>query len=172
MTYGKSPYFDANGRVRSHYVYCLLCHDEDGPIFAKIGHTSNVVNRLKALITGTPVTPRWMFYVRVWSDVPAKALEARLHAALGLFRTNGEWFRFSAEDRQFINELMAGELQHFRRSGYDMKWHKMPAEPAKYQIYARQAIEDAKHAWHTMPERAKMRAARNLAKDALKGLTV
>jgi hypothetical protein len=172
MITGNNPYFDTDGRVHGHYVYCLLCHDEDGPIFAKIGHTSNVVSRLKALITGTPVTPRWMFYVRVWSNTPAKALESRLHAALGLFRTNGEWFRFSSEDRQLINELMAVELQQFRRSGYDLKWQKMPAEPAKYQEHARRCIEDAKHAWHTMPERAKLRAARSLAKDALRGLTV
>lgn len=171
MTVSRLPITDIGSGMPGHYVYVLLCHD-DGPIFAKIGHTSSPVNRLNQLKVGTPVTPRWMFYVRVWSETAARKLEARLHSALSMFRTNGEWFEFEEQDRELVNKVMATEFQPFKCLGYDMKWSKMPADPAKHKKLAEEAITVMRASWHTMEERCRDKAARRIAKIALKGLTL
>ena len=164
-------WFDVSGRIRPHFVYLLLCQD-DGPIFAKIGHTSNVVRRLKTLQTGTPITPRWMYYTRLWSSTPAKKLENRLHHTLAAFRTTGEWFSFSIEDKALVNRLVSAELEPFKSTGYPMTWEGFPAEPARYRQHCIDSIERTKQSWSGLERRITRRRAKELAQGALQGLTL
>jgi hypothetical protein len=65
----------------------------------KIGHTKNLVHRLRALQSHAPIT----LAVMVTIDTPhALALERFLHQALAHLRTQGEWFQLSPYDLIWI----------------------------------------------------------------------
>lgn len=86
----KQHYGDACGR---EYLYLIGCDPYDG--FAKIGHTTNVMNRLTSLQTGHRQTLKILHYV---PHTYAFILEKRLHELYAKRRVQGEWFQFEESE--------------------------------------------------------------------------
>lgn len=88
-----TPSFDLSD-VPNSVVYFVQGH-EGGPV--KIGVTSDIDKRLKALQTGHPD------FLRLLRWVPGDAVtEASFHARFASLRMTGEWFRFEGDLAQYL----------------------------------------------------------------------
>lgn len=74
----------------SEIVYVIGCSDYPS---VKIGRTTNIEQRLRALRTMSPVAIEVL-----WSTPGGVELEKFIHRAFARFRTHGEWFDFGYED--------------------------------------------------------------------------
>lgn len=81
---------------RMGYVYFLFVGDR-----VKVGFSTNPSNRMRELSTGLPRPPRTILMMR---GRPRD--ERRLHAQLGAYRTNGEWFAVNQTLMRYILRLM------------------------------------------------------------------
>jgi len=80
--------------VKKHYLYAISNGQE-----IKLGMSSNVNNRLKALQTSSPseLVVLWKYYI---ANTPADAIkiEKRLHRACKAYHIRGEWFTMDCID--------------------------------------------------------------------------
>lgn len=108
MSSGTLPWFKTDGTLRRDYIYLLVCKDDDGPRYVKIGHSANPGLRLSQLLVGCPITPRSFAICPVGyhhSNMVAK-VESALHRAFKDRKARGEWFLIdttSAEDRNLFH---------------------------------------------------------------------
>ena len=76
-----------------------------GPYF-KIGISSNVQNRIKRLTaTALPYETSLVCLIKFDTKGPALKLENSLHKRFADKRMNGEWFRLSPDDIEYIKSL-------------------------------------------------------------------
>ena len=80
--------------IKKHYLYAI-----SNGVDVKLGMSSNVDGRLKALQTSSPseLVTLWKYYI---SDTPAGAIkiEKMLHRACKEFHIRGEWFKMGCID--------------------------------------------------------------------------
>ncbi len=87
-------------RDGSGYVYLLVCRDDAGKSFVKIGCTIDPVARIPALFTACPLEPKEFAICEVFRGMViegnvsrlAHAVEGSLHRLLSHKRIRGEWF--------------------------------------------------------------------------------
>lgn len=123
MSVYSADLFTAEGRLRGSYVYMLLCQDLEA-IYIKVGRSASPLARLNDLRTSCPIAPEIIAIVEVSTRKRAGELELALHAAFDQWRTNGEWFRFSAEERPQFNDAWKPILQRFSHSSRKLSWQK------------------------------------------------
>lgn len=109
MSAGTLPWFREDGTLRRTYVYLLLCKDDDGPRYIKIGHTINPGSRLSQLLVGCPIKPISFAICPVGfiHTSSAQRIERELHLAFSDRKARGEWFRIdttSPEDKERFNK--------------------------------------------------------------------
>lgn len=90
-------------RNRSGYVY-LLSAPHDLTLF-KIGRTSNPQNRLRTFNIKLPFAVEYICTIKT-DDM--YALESTLHRKFASKRLDGEWFRLTSEDVDYIKGLSNG----------------------------------------------------------------
>ena len=115
------------------YVYMLLCQDDDGPVYIKIGITDGLTSRFRGLRTGCPVRPRILGVVPRYSRELAFSLEQSLLAALDKWRIHGEWFKVKAEEKQAFKECWSKVLIMYSTASVKLKWQKISL--AKVDLY-------------------------------------
>ena len=118
--------FRKDSRLPSSFVYMLLCQDEDGPIYVKIGLSDEPYRRLQALRNGCPVTPRRFATCAVPGRIIAKRVEHALLSQLAPWRTQGEWLKFDRDEKADFN---AGWQEAFRKTapkGWPLEWTHIP----------------------------------------------
>lgn len=123
MALTASDPFYSEGRLILCYVYLLLCADDD--IHIKIGMSQEPLKRALALRNNCPLPLNTMAVVDLQSRRMALGLERDLHKALANWRTNGEWFKFSLEDKQKFNELTQNALKKYSSKSRLLKWTKI-----------------------------------------------
>lgn len=94
----------SKARRRTGYIYVL--ESDDG--YYKIGQTGSLQNRVKALKIQLPFKVHLLHRVAV-SD--PSAAERQLHQRFKDRRMNGEWFRLSQEDVEWLTSLTREDLE-------------------------------------------------------------
>lgn len=105
MSTFRAPIYHVDGRLRGCWVYFLLCRDDDGPVYVKIGISRRPTARLRELLSGCAVAPQLFGFVALPSRRHALNLEYALHKALCRWRAEGEWFKLSMEERMEFNSI-------------------------------------------------------------------
>jgi hypothetical protein len=121
--------YDTEGRLRGAYIYMLLCRDDDGPVYVKIGMTEHPDQRLSALRTGCPVTPHQFCTIRRSSRARAYRTEAGLHSALNRWKSSGEWYRVPVSEKDEFNAVLREALASHSQRGYSNTWERVPVQP-------------------------------------------
>lgn len=91
------------GNSRRYYVYALMCEDDSGAGYMKIGRSSRIEARLSTLRTSCPLPLKRIALLEVESADKSKQVEEALHFRFRHRRQRGEWFGFnfsSEEDKQ------------------------------------------------------------------------
>lgn len=115
--------FTPDGRLRGSYVYMLLCPDAE-TIYVKVGRSASPLARLSHLRTACPVEPQIIALVEVSTRGRAGQLELALHAAFDQWRTNGEWFRFTQQDRPQFTAAWRPVLEQYGDASRRLAWRK------------------------------------------------
>lgn len=123
------------------FVYMLLCQDDDGPLYVKIGVSLDPQKRLRQLWAGCPVTPQHFAVVETRSPARAKKIEAELLTALGKWRHNGEWLFLSIDDKAEFNSKWKAVFERNSETGWKLAWTQMSvkalrADSARRRLYA------------------------------------
>lgn len=118
--------------MRRRYVYSDMRRDMTGPVvyaaiadfgsakFVKVGHTSELVNRMASIQTGCPVQIGDVAYARVASIDVARSAEKLIHQAMKPYRSQGEWFQFDLsrpEDARVWRGAIPAVLNHVAGNG-------------------------------------------------------
>lgn len=103
----------------------MLCEDESGPGYLKLGRSCDISQRYKSLITGCPLPIKMVALLHVrrmeWAEIVEKAFHIRLEAR----KTRGEWFKFdfrSPEDKAEFKAVTKEVIALFPRYFVDGKW--------------------------------------------------
>ena len=136
-----------DGRIRGAYIYMLLCQDDGGPVYVKIGMSSNPTQRLHALRLGCPVTPHQFCTMRHSSSKIALKTERILHKALKQWRSSGEWYRVPVSEQKEFNQALRAALNSYHRSGFPQVWEKVPVQPLVR--LAEQRLKDMQRLWNS-----------------------
>lgn len=155
--------FDSDGRIRGAYIYLLLCRDGDGPVYVKVGMTSNPTRRLHQLRLGCPVTPHQFCTMRQPSEKKARRAETALHRALGRWRSSGEWYRVPISEKAEFNATMQETLRAHRKTGFPTAWEKIAVQPLVK--LAAENLKAAQRAWASGSQ-----ARRDFFADSKRGL--
>lgn len=83
-----------------HYVYALMCEDEHGHGYLKIGHTVNMKARYSQLVSGCPFPIKKIALVDCGMNWVSKNVEKALHQQLKIKKTKGEWFEVDFRDKE------------------------------------------------------------------------
>ena len=85
----------AKPKVKKYYLYAIT----DGE-FIKLGYSSSISGRLKAMQTGHPKPLKclWRYYVGK-TEAVARRLERKLHKYCSKQRVRGEWFSMACAAR-------------------------------------------------------------------------
>jgi hypothetical protein len=119
--------FHADGRLRGSYVYLLMCQDLKH-IHVKVGESKQPGDRLRRLMVGCPLDPGLLAVCELPSKRVAQTVEAELHEAFDQWRTHGEWFRFTLEDKPAFNDAWRPVLQRRSTENWPLHWTKMPVK--------------------------------------------
>lgn len=95
--------FGSDGFFRGHFVYFLLCDDGDC-VLIKVGISESPLARAKAIATGCPHPLKYVGYCEIGSEGAARDAEGSIHASLGDWRTQGEWFRFPVDEHHLFRK--------------------------------------------------------------------
>lgn len=115
--------YSLDGRLVGAYVYVVLCQD-DGPIYAKVGVTSDFGRRLIAIKNACPVEARYMFFLRLPGRALADGLETALHAALKCWGKVGEWYQLTMEDKPEFNARLKSVLSLVESKTGRLTWER------------------------------------------------
>lgn len=108
-----SPFYKADGTLKGCSVYTLICQDESGPMYIKIGVSIAPTNRFREIRTGCPVTTRTLAWVEVCSRERAVRLEQDLHGAVSQWHTTGEWFKLDESEFPAFKRICRGVLDSY-----------------------------------------------------------
>lgn len=121
-------FYNADGKWRGHYVYALVCGDSEW-IYVKIGISINPLSRLNQLRTACPVVPHTLATAHVKSLEVARRIETCLHDVLKDRRSNGEWFKFTKDDKAEFNARCQRVFESFSdKTSHPVKWEKLNLE--------------------------------------------
>lgn len=142
-------YNPSSGRIIGSFVYAMIC-EEAQAIHIKIGMSIDPIKRLHAIRGSSALTPRVLATVAVPSKDMARRLESSLHFGLDRWRTSGEWFRFTKDDKSAFNAISAAVLASYSSPSMQLKWNKASAT----QIF-KSSDERRRHWWRTTARRGR-----------------
>lgn len=120
----------------------LLCRDEGGPVYVKVGISDQPIKRLKSLRLGCPVTPHQFLYMEVRSRRKARSIEISLHDALAKWGAHGEWFRVPMEEKAQFNGAWKRVVDAQREpSTLSYEWQRISVAEFVRQMHANQAAK-------------------------------
>ena len=94
----------ATRMVMDHcFLYAIQASD-----FVKVGISVDVRARASAIQTGCPHPVRLVAGVGCATTECARILERKAHAHLAVWRTGGEWFRYTPDCRRALLDLFDG----------------------------------------------------------------
>ena len=112
-------YFPTVVNSPSYYVYALLCQDNDGPGYVKLGMSGNVTQRLTSLRSSCPIPAKYIATVKIGHNrEKCLKVEGYLHREFAerKIKMRGEWFRFNfsdPDDKKEFNRGCKRVLRHF-----------------------------------------------------------
>ncbi len=112
------------------YVYALLCQDESGKGYMKIGLTTNLANRLSSLKTLIPIDIKYYAFLECFNSEEMRLVEKALHKAFSERKRKGEWFDFDfskEEDKREFNDTCKEVFLREMRLGASSWWDKVSA---------------------------------------------
>ena len=111
------------GRTFGCYVYFFCCSatEDAGHLYMKIGISERPIERLQEILTGCALEPLTYGAVHVYSRKLALIIENTLHLIFKGWRTNGEWFRFKAEEKDKFNSFRQLAFEKYRSDAWPMK---------------------------------------------------
>lgn len=112
-----------DGRTRGMYLYMLLC--QSAGIHIKIGVSDNPLERLIALSVGCPLPLGVLATTMFPSRKIAFRAEKMLHHAFADHHENGEWFRFSPDEKAVFNSTLRIALSVFASPSTPIRWTKL-----------------------------------------------
>ncbi len=98
----KSKNGKSNSTPRNREGYVYLLHAPHDPMLFKIGRASNPDNRLRTFNVKLPFPVE---YICVIKTVDMYKLEKELHSMFELKRLDGEWFKLTEYEVEFIKGL-------------------------------------------------------------------
>lgn len=109
--------YNGNGLLSCHYVYSLICQDDDGPLYIKMGMSANPMQRLNEIRTGNPIQVISLAWVDVVSKQKASILESALHIGAMHWHHTLEWFKVSLSDFDDFKFACKGVLTKHSAAG-------------------------------------------------------
>lgn len=106
----------------------LLCRENGGNIYVKIGMSNDPLKRFRALRTSCPFIPRAFLYLRAYGRVEARHIERDLHAAYVAWHAHNEWFSFPEAEKEKFNLIWQKVLQLYAKRGRTLEWTKISVE--------------------------------------------
>lgn len=97
----KTPIQRGNWRTQPEYhceIYVAMARDGDGPMYVKVGISTQPEVRLASVQTGCPIKIIRAISFKCRTTALARAAEAAFHVHLGNYASSGEWFRFEWND--------------------------------------------------------------------------
>lgn len=85
------------------FLYVIYCEHRDG-VHIKIGISKNPQKRLKQLQTGNISTLKLFRTLTCFSKFQAAIIEKHLHNRFSDKRSNGEWFHYDKEMKQYFDK--------------------------------------------------------------------
>ena len=125
MTIGAYSPFGVDGRIRGSYVYMLLCRDDDGPAYIKIGVSDSPLQRFQHLCCNCGVTPRVFSVVNLRTRKAAFSLERNLLKKYALWKTKGEWIKVEVSDKKQFNEIWQAVFAKHAEKGRPLRWNQL-----------------------------------------------
>ena len=130
---GRWAEYGKDGRMRQTFndwrVYCLFCLDGDSIAYVKVGVSSLVYDRIRALKTGLIFPMKMVLHAQVGNKELAMHIERRIHQALRHRKTRGEWFKFdltAAFDKQEFHGVVKSIIA--THTGKSVDWQKITPE--------------------------------------------
>ena len=90
------------------YIYALICRDESGPHYVKVGFTRSPEIRLNDLRNSGPIPSLEFRIVALTHEAHAPTVEYAIHRLFASRRSRGEWFRFNLERSEERASLNSG----------------------------------------------------------------
>lgn len=85
------------------YVYLLLCREDMGPVYAKLGVSQNPLRRLRVLGDACPAPPRILCVLPNRTKRQALAIGRRLHRVFTPWMYELDWFRVPLDAKSRFN---------------------------------------------------------------------
>ena len=123
-------------------VYIMAAPTEGGITYFKVGISSDVVNRICTVQTGCPLRISTVWAITTFNNGAAQDLEAKLHALLWAYRTNGEWFAMNINDlshKRAMNEAFSFAVKACSNMK-PVKWRRLDV-PAMRKLIAEAEAE-------------------------------
>lgn len=113
--------YTSEGRLPGSYVYFLCCAaDSKDFVYIKVGISDRPTHRLYALVNGCGLRPLTFGTVNVRSRRIAQKIETDLHRAYAAWRTGGEWYRFSKDDKVRFAQIRKAVLAPHEHPGWPL----------------------------------------------------
>lgn len=112
-------------------VYVLAAPDGLGKTYFKVGWTTDIAKRIRALQTGCPLRIRHVWMLPLWSGGAAQSLEAILHQMLRPYHSHGEWFLMQTDNLDHKRDMNRAFAKGVEFAGMVMtsnKWKSVNLE--------------------------------------------
>jgi len=103
----------------------LLCSEDEGPIYVKVGISKDPISRLRHLKTHCPLPAQYLFVSRVRSRDVARRIEKRVLKGAGKWRAEGEWLKLSLADKPDFNELLRSVVSIYTTPDWPLRWDRI-----------------------------------------------
>lgn len=110
-------------------VYGIVLEPNDNEFLIKIGFSKDPIKRVMAGLIYLPYEPSLIWTPKL-PKATAREMEKHLHGCFHFYRTRGEWFKFSMEDKKKFNG-------HF--ADY---WSRASNEPFKFNILGKARLKE------------------------------
>jgi len=143
--------FNSDGRIRGSFVYMMLCQDDNGPAYIKIGHSDSPLRRFLNLRQGCGVTPRVFSFVNLRTRKAACNLERALLKGFAHWKTRGEWIKVAISEKSEFNKIWQEIFELHAEKGRPLRWNQLSAKVLVQQAEERLRRYQREYMQHGQP---------------------
>lgn len=136
------------GWLSGSYVYFLCCAgDTDDSFYIKVGISDRPTKRLYELVNNCALKALTFSWCHIYSRVIARQIERRMHVRLREWQTKGEWFRFTAEEKNSrFSARRNAVLREFKTPSWPLEISTIEVEAYMVEAARRQRYMRRKYA--------------------------
>jgi len=109
--------YNERGFLSGHYVYTLICQEDGGPLYIKVGMSSNPVERFSTIRNGNPLTAITLAALDLPHKDVARLIEKEIHLAAQWCHHSLEWFKLPVDQFDAFKACCAKILDKYSKPG-------------------------------------------------------